>query len=90
MTCLVLLIQQVERKQCVFMQVGWLVAPREVIITSRFTVVFTPLAHDQGLFITNFTFNLCANLTRHQPHRQPTFPTSSSLTLAALIVAVTV
>ena len=62
----------------IFMQVGRLITPRRFaegkpatlaggkhesqIIAPRFDIVFTPLAHDQHLFITNFMF--CRRQTR--------------------------
>ena len=50
----------------VFVQVGRFIVPRKIIIASRFAIILAPLAHDQRLFITDFTFNLCTNLVCHK------------------------
>ena len=47
--------------------------PISSIIAPNFAVVFTPLAHNQRLFIADFIFDHRVNTTSRQFHRQPTF-----------------
>ena len=71
----------------IFMQIRRLIVPRRFaegkpispVIAPRFAIVFMPLTHNQRLFITDFIFDLCTNLTLHQLHRKPTFVTLTNL-----------
>ena len=71
----------------VFVKVSRFIVPRRFakgkpispVITSWLAIVFTPLAHDQSLFIADFIFNFCTHLALHQLDRQPTFVTLTNL-----------